>query len=218
MDPTAQVCATAREGNGRAAPSYRLRCPIPGVQVPPNCDLTLGMVCVDKSVPGRTVWKMPADERFTNPVGNLQGGFVAACCDSAMGAATVTWAQGRKVNTANAEMKISFLGPGAAERYSHVHFSGDSLRWGTRRLRRGRARRRRRSPRGQGELHLHPVPSGMTLISGWRRPACDRPRWQSVIRVPGSSSGGGWAPVATTVGRGGTWLDVVKWSWRSRPS
>lgn len=83
----------------------------PGVQVPPNCDLTLGMVCVDKSVPGRTVWKMPADERFTNPVGILQGGFLAACCDSAMGAATVTWARGRKVYSANAEMKVSFLAP-----------------------------------------------------------------------------------------------------------
>ncbi|HUC36278.1 MAG TPA: PaaI family thioesterase [Acidimicrobiales bacterium] len=82
-----------------------------GVQVPPNCDLTLGMVCVDKSVPGRTVWQMPADERFTNPVGILQGGFLAACCDSAMGASTVTWARGRKVNTANAEIKVSFLAP-----------------------------------------------------------------------------------------------------------
>lgn len=79
--------------------------------MPPNCDLTLGMVCVDKSEPGRTVWRMPADERFTNPAGLLQGGFVAAMCDSAMGAATVTWAQGRKVFSANAEMKVSFLAP-----------------------------------------------------------------------------------------------------------
>jgi uncharacterized protein (TIGR00369 family) len=83
----------------------------PGVQVPPNCDLTLGMVCIDKSEPGRTTWQMPADERFTNPVGLIQGGFLAACCDSAMGAATVTWAQGAKVFSANAEMKISFLRP-----------------------------------------------------------------------------------------------------------
>jgi uncharacterized protein (TIGR00369 family) len=54
---------------------------------------------------------MPADERFTNPVGIIQGGFLAACCDSAMGAATVTWAQGRKVFSANAELKVSFLAP-----------------------------------------------------------------------------------------------------------
>lgn len=54
---------------------------------------------------------MLADERFTNPAGVLQGGFVAALCDSAMGAASVTWARGRKVRSANAEMKVSFLAP-----------------------------------------------------------------------------------------------------------
>ena len=81
------------------------------LQVPPNCDLTLGMVCTDKSEPGRTVWRMPADERFTNPAGIFQGGFLAAFCDSAMGAASVTWARGRKVRSANAELKISFLAP-----------------------------------------------------------------------------------------------------------
>jgi uncharacterized protein (TIGR00369 family) len=81
------------------------------MQVPPNCDLTLGMVCVDKSRPGTTVWRMPADERFTNPAGVLQGGFLAACCDSAMGAASVTWVQDRKVFSANVELKISFLAP-----------------------------------------------------------------------------------------------------------
>jgi uncharacterized protein (TIGR00369 family) len=83
------------------------------VQVPPNCDLTLGMVCIDKSEPGRTVWTMKADERFGNPVGMVQGGFLAAFADSSMGAASVTYAkaQERKVFSANAEMKISFLRP-----------------------------------------------------------------------------------------------------------
>ena len=81
------------------------------MQVPPNCDLTLGMTCVDKSEPGRTVWRMPADERFTNPAGILQGGFLAAMADSAMGASSVTWARQRKVFSANAELKISFLRP-----------------------------------------------------------------------------------------------------------
>lgn len=55
---------------------------------------------------------MRADERFTNPVGVIQGGFLAALCDSAMGASSITWAmgQGRRLKrTANAEMKISFL-------------------------------------------------------------------------------------------------------------
>lgn len=83
----------------------------PNVQVPPNCDLTLGMMCTDKSQPGRTTWQMTADERFTNPVGALQGGFMAAFCDSAMGAASITWAVDRKVHSANVEMKVSFLAP-----------------------------------------------------------------------------------------------------------
>lgn len=80
------------------------------LQVPPNCDLTLGMVCEDKSEPGRTRWRMVADERFSNPAGIMQGGFMAAFCDSAMGAAAVTHARGRKVSCANVEMKVSFLG------------------------------------------------------------------------------------------------------------
>ena len=81
------------------------------MQVPPSCDLTLGMVCVDKARPGRTRWQMPADERFTNPAGTIQGGFLAAFCDSAMGAASVTAVRGRRVFSANAEMKVSFLAP-----------------------------------------------------------------------------------------------------------
>ena len=81
------------------------------VQVPPACDLTLGMVCVDKSEPGRSVWQMLADERFSNPAGIIQGGFVAAFADSAMGAASVTFARDRKVFSANAEIKVSFLRP-----------------------------------------------------------------------------------------------------------
>ena len=81
------------------------------LQVPPNCDLTLGMVCTDKSVAGRTVWRAVADERFANPAGVVQGGFLAAICDSAMGASAVTHARGRAVRVANAEMKVSFLAP-----------------------------------------------------------------------------------------------------------
>src|SRR3984885_8732507 len=81
------------------------------MQVPPNSDLTLGMVCVDKATPGRCTWRMRADERFANPAGMMQGGFLGAFADSAMGAAAVTFVEGRKVFAANAEMKISFLAP-----------------------------------------------------------------------------------------------------------
>ncbi len=81
------------------------------MQVPPNSDLTLGMVCLEKATPGRCTWRMTADERFANPAGIMQGGFLGAFADSAMGAAAVTFVKGRKVFAANAEMKISFLAP-----------------------------------------------------------------------------------------------------------
>ncbi len=85
----------------------------PRIQVPPNCELTLGMRCVDKADPGRTVWRMRADERFANPAGIVQGGFIGAMADSAMGSATVTYARarGRRVFSSNVEMKTSFLAP-----------------------------------------------------------------------------------------------------------
>jgi uncharacterized protein (TIGR00369 family) len=79
------------------------------MQVPPNCDLTLGMTCVDKETPGRTVWRMKADERFANPAGIMQGGFLGAFADSAMGAAAVTFVEDRRVFCVNAEIKVSFL-------------------------------------------------------------------------------------------------------------
>ncbi|HEY1987897.1 MAG TPA: PaaI family thioesterase [Acidimicrobiales bacterium] len=84
------------------------------IQVPPNCELTLGMTCIDKSTPGRTVWRMRADERFANPAGNIQGGFLGAMCDHAMGASAITFAaaSGRKVFSSNVEMKTSFLAAG----------------------------------------------------------------------------------------------------------
>ncbi len=80
-----------------------------GLQVPPNCDLTLGLICTDKSVPGTTTWQMRADERFANPGGVIQGGFIAAMLDSSMGASAVTSLEGRRARVANAEMKVSFV-------------------------------------------------------------------------------------------------------------
>ena len=79
------------------------------LQIPPNCDLTLGLTCVDKSVPGQTVWTMKVDERFLNPAGIVQGGFIAAMLDSAMGASAVTGAGKKNISVANTEMKVSFM-------------------------------------------------------------------------------------------------------------
>jgi acyl-CoA thioesterase len=85
----------------------------PQIQVPSNCELTLGMTCIDKVEPGRTRWTMRADERFANPAGIVQGGFLGAMADSAMGSATVTYARavGRRVISSNVEMKTSFMAP-----------------------------------------------------------------------------------------------------------
>jgi len=81
----------------------------PAPRVPPNCDMTLGMICLDKTEPGVTVWRMTAAEHMANPIGVVQGGFIAAFADSAMATATVTNLQGRRAYTANTELKISFL-------------------------------------------------------------------------------------------------------------
>jgi uncharacterized protein (TIGR00369 family) len=67
------------------------------------------MTCLDKSQPGVTVWQMTPGEPLANPVGVVQGGFVAAFADSAMATATVTNLRGRKAYTANTELKISFV-------------------------------------------------------------------------------------------------------------
>jgi len=100
------------------------------LQIPPNCDLTLGLTCVDKSTPGTTVWTMKADERMSNPAGLIQGGFLAAMADSAMGASAVTALEGRRASVVNTDMKISFL---------HAARPGDQLTCTARVLKAGRA-------------------------------------------------------------------------------
>ncbi len=79
------------------------------LQIPPNCDLTLGLNRIDHDDPGVSLWGARVDERFLNPAGIVQGGYLAAIADSAMGAAAVVAAGDRKVSVANTEMKISFL-------------------------------------------------------------------------------------------------------------
>jgi uncharacterized protein (TIGR00369 family) len=44
-----------------------------------------------------------------NPAGRVQGGFLAAVLDSAMGASAVTVVGDRRVTVANTEMKVTFL-------------------------------------------------------------------------------------------------------------
>jgi len=62
-----------------------------------DCDLTLGLTCVEKGADATTVWRMRVDERFLNPAGIVQGGFLSAMMDSAMGASAVLSVKDRKV-------------------------------------------------------------------------------------------------------------------------
>ena len=81
------------------------------LQIPPNCDLTLGLTRVATPDGARSVWRARIDERFLNPAGTVQGGFLAAIADSAMGAAAVATVGERKVLVANTDLRISFLRP-----------------------------------------------------------------------------------------------------------
>jgi uncharacterized protein (TIGR00369 family) len=83
------------------------------ITIPPPCDVTLGMTCIDKSRPGLTVWQMMAAESFANTVGVVQGGFLTAMADSAMGSAVITSARaaGRKGYSSSIEIKTSYLAP-----------------------------------------------------------------------------------------------------------
>jgi len=78
-------------------------------RVPPNCDVFLGLTCLDKSEPGVTVWSMTPAGHMADSSGYVQGGFVAALIDSAMASATITQLKGRRAYTANTDLTINFV-------------------------------------------------------------------------------------------------------------
>jgi uncharacterized protein (TIGR00369 family) len=51
---------------------------------------------------------MFADERFSNPAGTVQGGFISAMIDSAMGASVITYVAGKKVFASNSDLHVRF--------------------------------------------------------------------------------------------------------------
>ncbi len=77
-------------------------------RVPANCELALGMSCIDQSEPGKAVWAMTAAEHLANPVGVVQGGLLTAFAVAAMSAA-VTNLRGPQAYAAGSELKISFI-------------------------------------------------------------------------------------------------------------
>jgi uncharacterized protein (TIGR00369 family) len=79
-----------------------------GGQMPmPPCSALLGWEALSLE-PGRVRVRFQAREAFCNPRGNIQGGFLAAMLDDAMGPALFTMlAEGQAAPTL--EMKVSFL-------------------------------------------------------------------------------------------------------------
>ena len=54
---------------------------------------------------------MVADERFANPAGHMQGGFLCAFIDTALGSAAVTFVEGRQGVRGQHRPEVSFLAP-----------------------------------------------------------------------------------------------------------
>ena len=54
---------------------------------------------------------MQAEQRFANPGGTIQGGFLAAMADSAMAASAVTANRGRKIHVINTDIQVRYLSP-----------------------------------------------------------------------------------------------------------
>ena len=78
-------------------------------RVPANCELTLGMRCVDRSEAGTAVWAMVAAEHMANPVGVVQGGLLTAFAVAAMSDAARSSPNRREELPAGSELKISFI-------------------------------------------------------------------------------------------------------------
>jgi uncharacterized protein (TIGR00369 family) len=78
-------------------------------RIPANCELTLGMRCIDRPEAGTSVWATVAAERMANPIGVVQGGLLTAFAVAAMSDAARSNPLGREANPASSELKISFI-------------------------------------------------------------------------------------------------------------
>ena len=78
---------------------------------------------------GRSELRFEAPEAFTNGMGNVQGGLLAAMLDSVMGAALAT-VLGEDERPPTLEMKVSFIRPakvGTIGATAHVVYRGKSV-------------------------------------------------------------------------------------------
>lgn len=78
------------------------------VQMPP-CSELLGWELLEIE-PGRLKVRYQASEQFLNPQGNVQGGFVAAMLDDAMGPAALSLLEDGQFSP-TLEFKVSFVRP-----------------------------------------------------------------------------------------------------------
>jgi uncharacterized protein (TIGR00369 family) len=87
---------------------------VAGKLPPPPCVVLLGTKFIEVE-PGSARMEFQAREEFYNPLGTVQGGFLAAMLDDTMGpAAASTLGPGEFATTL--EMKVSFLRPARAGR------------------------------------------------------------------------------------------------------
>jgi uncharacterized protein (TIGR00369 family) len=98
----------SRAGRPHAVGAGSIDPAVTGGRVPANCELTLGMTCVERSEPGKAVWAMPADEHLANPAGMVQGGLLAALAVGAM-STVLTDVRGSAASAVSSELKISFI-------------------------------------------------------------------------------------------------------------
>jgi uncharacterized protein (TIGR00369 family) len=84
---------------------------------PPECAKLLGWKVIEAEPDsGRVVIEFEAKPEFTNPLGNIQGGFITAMLDDAMGPAIAT-TYGTGEFSTTLELKVSFVRAARPGRY-----------------------------------------------------------------------------------------------------
>ncbi|QMW24725.1 PaaI family thioesterase [Sandaracinobacteroides saxicola] len=88
-------------------------------RVPPTARL-LGMEMLSVSIAeGQTRMRFPVKPEFCNPMGNMQGGIIAAMLDDAAATAVIAHS-GERIVVPTIEFKVSFLAPARVGGWVHV--------------------------------------------------------------------------------------------------
>jgi uncharacterized protein (TIGR00369 family) len=88
-------------------------------RVPPTA-VMLGMELLDLDAEaGTCAMRFFVKPEFCNPMGNLQGGLLAAMLDDAAAFAVIA-KSGKRIAVPTIEFKVSFFGPGRVNTWAHV--------------------------------------------------------------------------------------------------